>query len=95
VVEVRTSARLICSVVSGSNYTLLQTAKQGIRTASERELMRPEGLLNAALAHKAQVLPMLLITAGVSTLLMTLGHAHLQGHEPVAERVVTPTNTNT
>ncbi|TNN31395.1 hypothetical protein EYF80_058453 [Liparis tanakae] len=31
---------------------------------------------------------MLLITSGVSTLLMTLGHAHLQGHEPVAERVV-------
>ncbi|TNN67769.1 hypothetical protein EYF80_022084 [Liparis tanakae] len=26
---------------------------------------------------------------GVSTLLMILGHAHLQGHEPVAERVVT------
>ncbi|TNN45682.1 hypothetical protein EYF80_044111 [Liparis tanakae] len=27
---------------------------------------------------------------GVSTLLITLGHAHPQGHEPVAQRVVTP-----
>jgi len=40
---------------------------------------RPEGLLNAPLAHTAQVLLMLLITSGVSTLLITLGHAHLQG----------------
>jgi len=59
----------------------------------ERERERPEGLSNAALAHKAQVLPMLLITTGVSILLMTLGHAHLQGQErPVAERVVTVKN---
>jgi len=35
---------------------------------------------------------MLLITSGVSTLLMTLGHAPLQGHEPMAERVVTLRN---
>jgi len=44
---------------------------------SERELLTPEGFVNAALVHKAQVLSMLLITSGVSTLLMTLGHAHL------------------
>lgn len=31
------------------------------------------------LAHKAHVLPMLLIDTGVPTLLMTLCHAHLQG----------------
>jgi len=35
--------------------------------------------LTAALATAAQVLPMLLITSGVSTLLITLCHAHLQG----------------
>jgi len=32
---------------------------------------------------------MLLITSGVSNLLTTLGHAPLQGHEPMTERVGT------
>jgi len=36
--------------------------------------------------REAQVFPMLLITSGVSTLLTTLGHAHLQGHEPASQR---------
>jgi len=62
----------------------------GVSGQRERE-RAPEtrGPLNAALVHKAQVLPVLLITSGVSTLVMILGHAHLQGHEPEAQRVVT------